>query len=60
MRNASTEFQGIRLLARDLEEDAPFDEDAAAVLEGTDGDPRKIRANVSHIGTANMGLLMSV
>lgn len=36
------------VLPRDLEEDAPFDEDAAAVLEGTDGDPKKIRENVRY------------
>lgn len=34
------------LCRRIMEEDADFDEDVAAVLEGADGDPEKIRANV--------------
>ncbi|GMH34538.1 hypothetical protein BSKO_02372 [Bryopsis sp. KO-2023] len=31
---------------RDLEQDAPYDEDAARVLKGTNGDPKKVRENI--------------
>lgn len=33
---------------RDLEEDAPFDDGAAKVLKGANGDPEAIRKNVSY------------
>ena len=36
-----------------MEEDAEFDEDVASVLQGTDGDPDKIRANVCLHGYRN-------
>ncbi len=44
---------------RILEEDADVDEDVARVLEGTDGDPDKIRNNVRKGGASICPLELS-